>query len=277
MKRYDANKTEMNALDFGLLVHAVVENFGRNEDLRDSISAKEIQAYFDDLLEKEIFIRYGANPNLAIRMQADIASSRLHRLATLQAQEAADGWRIIDVELDIGNDINWGIDGHPIKMQIDRVDRHQQTGEIRVMDYKTSAKASDPLKAHITNFNPDQNRPICGDLLPKAPRGRTERVWNNLQLPIYAWFAQQHYKSEDIPTIGYINLPNTLSDTAFTTWQNFDADLLDSAKQWTIAAIKNIQQTNLLHPANLPTNQENWDDYSKLAQGNITEAFALTT
>lgn len=277
MKRYDANKTEMNALDFGLLVHAVVENFGRNQELRDSTSAKEIQNYFDDLLEKEIFIRYGANPNLAIRMQADIATSRLHRLATLQAQEAADGWRIIDVELDIGNDINWEIDGHPIKMQIDRVDRHTQTGEIRVMDYKTSSKASDPLKAHITNFNPDQNRPICGDLIPKAPRGRTERTWNNLQLPIYAWFAQQHYKSSDIPTIGYINLPNTLSDTAFTTWEKFDACLLESAQQWTIQAIKNIQQTNLLHPATLPTNQENWDDYSKLAQGNITEAFGLTT
>lgn len=277
MDRYQANKTELNALDFGNLIHATVEKFGRNESIRDTTSAKEIQNHFDELLENEIFIRYGANPHLAIRIQADIAKSRLHKLATLQAQEAEAGWRIIDVELDIGNSITWDIAGHPIKMQIDRVDRHQQTGEIRVMDYKSSGKASDPLKAHITNFNPDENRPICGDLLPKAPRGRTERTWKNLQLPIYAWFAQQHYNTTDIPAIGYINLPNTLSDTAFTTWQNFDSTLLDSAKQWTTQAIKNIQKSDFLHPATLPTNQENWDHYSKLAQGNITEAFALNT
>ncbi|MGJ8656534.1 MAG: PD-(D/E)XK nuclease family protein [Akkermansiaceae bacterium] len=277
MRRYDANKTELNALDFGNLIHATVENFGKDPAIRDSTSAKEIQNHLDLLLEQEIFIRYGANPHLAIRIQADIAKSRLHKLATLQAQEATDGWRIIDVELDIGNKIHWDINGHPIKMQIDRVDRHIHTGEIRVMDYKSSGKASDPLKAHITNFNPDQNRPICGDLLPKAPRGRTERTWQNLQLPIYAWFAQQHYKTTDIPTIGYINLPNTLSDTAFTTWKKFDSTLLDSAKQWTTQAIKNIQQSDFLHPATLPTNQENWDDYSKLAQGNITQAFALNT
>ncbi len=275
MDRYEANKTEMNALDFGLLVHAVVEKFGRDEAMRDSVSAKEIQSYFDDLLEKELFLRYGAHPNLAIQMQAEIAKSRLHRLATLQAEECAAGWRIIDVELDIGNDIIWGIDGHPIKMQIDRVDQHQQTGEIRVMDYKTSGKAADPLKAHIGNFNPDENRPLCGELLPKAPRGRTERCWKNLQLPIYAWFAQQHYKSGEIPAIGYINLPNTLSDTAFTIWQDFDADLLDSAKEWATTAIKQIQQSNFNSPATLPNREENWDDFSKLAQGNIAEAFGI--
>ena len=275
MNRYDANKTEMNALDFGLLVHAVVEIFGRDTEVRDSISAKEIQIYFDEQLEKEIFIRYGANPNLAIRMQADIASSRLRKLAALQAEEAAAGWRIIDVELDIGNDINWEINGHPIKMQIDRVDRHIQTNEIRVMDYKTSAKKSDPLKAHIANFTPEENRPICGDLLPKAKRGRTERYWKNLQLPIYAWFAQQYYNSEDIPTVGYIDLPNTLSDTSFTIWEDFDTELLESAKQWANTTVTNIQKSNFFSPATLPNREDNWDDYSKLAQGNIAEAFGI--
>jgi ATP-dependent helicase/nuclease subunit B len=275
MNRYESKKTEMNALDFGLLVHAIVEKFGRDESIRNSFSAKEIQNLFDDLLEKEMFLRYGGSPNLAVKMQAEIAKSRLHRLATLQAEESAAGWRIIDVELDIGKDITWGIDGHPIKMQIDRVDRHQQTGEIRVMDYKTSGKASDPLKAHIDNFNPDENRPLCGDLLPPTPRGRTDRRWKNLQLPIYAWFAQQHYKSADIPSVGYINMPNTLSDTSFTVWDDFDVDLLDSAKEWTTTAIQSIQQSNFFHPATLPNKEENWDEFSKLAQGNIAEAFGI--
>jgi len=275
MERYEAQKNEMNALDFGLLVHAVVEKFGRDTSMRDSISVHDIQRYFDDLLEKETFSRYGSNPNLAIKIQTDIAKSRLHRLAHLQAEETAAGWRIIDVELDIGNDIHWEISGHPIKMQIDRVDQHQQTGELRVMDYKTSSKATDPLQAHIVNFVADENRPLCGDLLPKLPRGKSERRWKDLQLPIYAWFAKQHYKSNDTPSVGYINLPNTLSDTRFTIWDTFNHELLDSAQTWAENAIKEIQQGKFFIPADLPNKEENWDEYSKLAQGNIKEAFGL--
>ena len=276
MERYEANKTEMNALDFGSLVHAVLEKFGRDGSMRDSISGKEIQHYFDDLLEKEMFLRYGGDPNLALKIQAEIAKSRLHRLAILQADQAATGWRIIDVELDIGKNIVWDIEGHPIKMQIDRVEQHQQTGEIRVMDYKTSSRAIDPMEAHITNFKPEENRPICGKILPpSSPKAKTERRWKNLQLPIYAWFAQQHYKCSEIPSIGYINLPNTLSDTSFSIWEDFDSDLLDNAKEWTSNAIKQIQQSDFFQPASLQNKEENWDEYSKLAQGNIAEAFGL--
>ncbi len=275
MKRYEANKAEMNALDFGLLVHAIVESFGRNESIRDSISEKEIQAYFDDQLTNELYLRYGAHPNLAIKMQAEIAKSRLHKLASLQAAEAEQGWRIIDVELDIGNTIPWEINGHPIKMQIDRVDRHMHSGDIRIWDYKTSGKAADPLKAHIENFKPDENRPLCGALLPKAPRSKSERYWHNLQLPIYAWFAQEYYKTDQIPSVGYINLPKTLSDSAFSLWGDFDESYLDSAQQWTTEAIKRIEQSDFFSPAKLSSKQEDWDDYSKLAQGDIEEAFAL--
>lgn len=70
-------------------------------------------------------------------------------------------------------------------------------------------------------------------------------------------------------------MPNTLSDTSFTVWDDFDADLLDSAKEWTSTAIQSIQQSNFFHPATLPNKEENWDEFSKLAQGNIAEAFGI--
>ena len=278
MKRYNANKCEMNALDFGLLVHAIVESFGKDETIRDSTSAKEIQSYFDDQLTKELFNRYGAYPNLAIKMQAEIAKSRLHKLATMQADEAEQGWRIIDVELNVGvkeNDIPWDINGHPIIMQVDRVEKHQHTGELRVLDYKTSGMSESPITAHISNLKPDENRPICGNLLPKAPRSKSERCWKNLQLPIYAWFIQHHYKTDEIPSIGYINLPKTISESSFSIWEDFDETLLESAQEWTINTIKKIQQNEFFSPTNLSTKEQKWDDFSKLAQGDITEAFAL--
>ena len=279
MRRFDANKSEMNALDFGLLVHAITENFGRDGSICDSTSARDIQNYFDDQLAAELFKRYGAHPNLAIKMQAEIAQSRLHKLASMQAEEAKEGWRIIDVELDIGpdNDIPWEINGHPIQMQVDRVDRNIHTGKIRVLDYKTSAKNEAPTAAHISKFDPNEDRPLCGALLPKGSKNGPERYWKNLQLPIYAWFAQQHYHTDEIPDIGYINLPKTISESSFQIWENFDGNLLTSAQEWTTNAITKIQKADFFTPANLTAQQQAWDDFGKLAQGDIAEAFALTS
>ncbi len=275
MERYEAHKTEMDARDFGNVIHAVVEDFGLDEEMRESIQGNEIAKFFDSLLEKEAFKRFGAHPNLAVKMQLQIATDRLHALAHQQADQRAQGWRIQDVELSIGNEIEWSIAGHPIGMMLDRVDVHETSGAVRVMDYKTSSKAKKPNDAHIANFKEEENRPILGDLLPKAPRGRSERRWSNLQLPMYAWFAQQHYGCDEIPEVGYIHMPNAVTDTKFEIWDTFDEELLVSAQQWTTEAISRIEKGDFFNPAELNTAEKGWDEFSKLAQGNIADAFGL--
>jgi len=272
MERFSPDKTEMDALDFGNLVHAVVEKFGLDESVRDSTKESEIAAAFESILDKEVFFRFGKNLHLAVQIQVQIASNRLRALARIQAQERAKGWKIIDVELKIGKDLPWTINGHPMTMMLDRVERHEQTGEIRVMDYKTSAKAKPPRDAHLETFKEEENKPILGELVPS---GKRELRWSNLQLPIYAWFAQQHYKCEEIPIVGYIQLPNAVSDTAFTEWEKFDQPLLDSAKLWAEETVNRIQKSDFYTPANLSTKEQGWDDYAKLAQGDIAEAFGL--
>ncbi len=275
MERYEAHKTEMDARDFGNIVHAVVEDFGLDEEMRESIKGNEIAKFFESLLEKEAFRRFGAHPNLAVQMQLQIAQDRLNALAHHQADQRAQGWQIRDVELSIGADIEWSIGDHPIGMMLDRVDIHETTGAVRVMDYKTSSKAKKPNDAHIANFKAEENRPILGDLLPKAPRGRSERRWSNLQLPMYAWFAQQHYSCDEIPEVGYIQLPNAVTDTKFEIWDTFDETLLESAQQWTLEAISRIEKGEFFSPSELNTAEKGWDEFSKLAQGNIAEAFGL--
>ena len=272
MERFTPDKTEMDALDFGNLVHAVVEKFGLDESIRDSTKETEIAAHFQNMLDKEVFFRFGKNLHLAVQIQVQIASNRLRALAKLQADERAEGWKIIDVELKIGKDLPWSINGHPMTMMLDRVEKHEQTGEIRVMDYKTSSKAKSPQDAHLEKYKEEENKPILGELVAM---GRRELRWSNLQLPIYAWFAQQHYKCEEIPRVGYIQLPNAISDTAFTEWEKFDQTLLDSAKLWAKETISSIQKSDFYSPANLSTKEQGWDDFAKLAQGDITEAFGL--
>lgn len=272
MERFTPDKSEMDALDFGNLVHAVVEKFGFDQSVRESKKEAEIAASFQSILEKEVFIRFGNNLHLAVQIQVQIASNRLRALARLQAEERTKGWKIIDVELKIGKDLPWSIAGHPMTMMLDRVERHEHTGEIRVMDYKTSAKAKQPQDAHLETFKKDENKPILGELINS---GKRQLRWSNLQLPIYAWFAQQHYGCEDIPRVGYIQLPNAVSDTAFTEWEKFDQTLLDSAKLWAEETVNRIQKSDFYTPANLSTKEQGWDDYAKLAQGDITAAFGL--
>ena len=278
MNRFEANKTEMNSLDFGNLIHAVVEKFGRDESIRDSDSEKDIADCFAELLDKEVFIRFGNRLTLALLMQVKIAHDRLRALAKCQAGQRALGWKIIDVELAVGikndsdEELIWKIDDHPMTMMLDRVERNEHNGEIRVMDYKTSAKASAPEKAHLVSTKTEENKPILGEMVTQ---GRSEKRWSNLQLPLYAWFAMEHYKTDSIPSVGYIQLPNALSETAFTEWEDFDTDLLESAKAWTREAIKRIEHADFFQPANLNTTEQAWDDYAKIAHGDISAAFGL--
>eukprot|EP00112_Aurelia_sp_Birch-Aquarium-sp1_P004327 Seg14887.2 transcript_id=Seg14887.2/GoldUCD/mRNA.D3Y31 product="ATP-dependent helicase/deoxyribonuclease subunit B" protein_id=Seg14887.2/GoldUCD/D3Y31 len=274
MNRYEARKAEMSALDFGNLVHAVVENFGRDESIRWSDSVSEIRDGFDNLLDDECGRRFGKKPNLAVEMQQEIARSRLHALAYHQAEQRSLGWKIIDVELDVGKELPWCIAEHPIKMQVDRIERNEGTGKYRVMDYKTSASATHPQEAPLTSFKPDENRPILGELIT-PPRKRSEFRWQNLQLPIYAWFVKEHYQLNEIPEVGYIQMPSATSETEFAIWDSFDEAMFDSAKQWAEEAVRRIEQGEFFNATELSTNDQKWDDFARLAQGSLSEAFSL--
>ena len=274
MERYEARKAEMSALDFGNLVHAVVEHFGRDEGLRGSYSVNEIREGFDALLDDESGRRFGRKPNLALEMQREIARARLHALAYHQAEQRAEGWKIVEVELDVGKELPWEIAGHPIRMQVDRIERNEGTGKYRVMDYKTSAKAKSPQDAHLTSFKAEENRPILGELIT-PPRKRSECRWQNLQLPIYAWFVKEHYGLEEIPEVGYIQMPSATSDTEFAIWKTFDDTLLTSAQQWAEEAVRRIENSEFFSAAELSVNDQKWDDFAKLAQGSLKDAFSL--
>ncbi|SHJ81709.1 PD-(D/E)XK nuclease superfamily protein [Rubritalea squalenifaciens DSM 18772] len=282
MERYQAGKMELNAMDFGNVVHEVVETFGRDEEIRESTKAQEIAAYFDAVLDRVLESRYGSEPSLAIRIQVESARERLRALAHKQADQRADGWRIQHVEFSIGErkegkeSLPWQVGGHPVNMVLDRVDRHEVTGQIRILDYKTSAKAKTPMMAHLTKWVEEECRPLLGELLPLATgRGKKliENRWKDLQLPLYAWFAMEHFKSDEIPEIGYINLPKAVSETEFSLWSGFDEVLLDSAKEWTLGAVKGIEEGRFFEPAELPRAEQEWDEFHLLAMDGIREAF----
>lgn len=284
MKRYEANKMELNAMDFGNVVHEVVESFGRDEEVRESQNANEISAYFDSVLDRVLESRYGTEPSLAVRIQVESARERLRALARKQAEQRAEGWRILHVEYSIGHNkvgdggVLWSVGGHPISMVLDRVDRHEGTGQIRILDYKTSAKSKSPFDAHLTRWKEEECRPKLGELLERqASRGKQmlEYRWWDLQLPLYAWFAMEHFKCSEVPQVGYVNLPKAVSETEISIWKDFDHELLDSAREWTLGAVKGIEEGLFSEPAVLPKNEQKWDEFHLLAMDGIREAFDL--
>jgi len=281
MKRYEARKREMNAMDFGNVVHEAVELFGRDEGVRDSDSGEEIAKYFDKVLDEIAVKFYGFQANLAVRIQLESARERLRAFAYEQAEDRRKGWRIEHVEFKIGrsagdDEVLWDVAGHPITMMLDRVDRLEGTERLRVLDYKTSAKGKKPLHAHLQAWKEEENRPQLGELV-QAVMGAYKPVacrWQNLQVPLYTWFAQDYFKLDSIPEVGYVNLPKAVSETRFEVWEGFGEEFLESSKVWTIEAVKRIERGDFGSPA-IYSKNENWDEFKLMAMDGMKEAFGI--
>ncbi len=163
----DDRALELDAAQFGTLIHSVLERFGKSEDaaLRE---AEKIGAALEQLLNKEMLRRFGKRPQPAVLVQGRQALSRLWDFAHWQAERREAGWRITETELKFSESDN-------VVMQleseaelvltgtVDRVDVHEANGKIALIDYKTFAKPQTPEQVH-------QDR---------------HGNWTDLQLPLY--------------------------------------------------------------------------------------------
>lgn len=274
MKTYDAAKREMDALDFGRLCHDVLDQFGADESIRESINMADIEGYFMAQLDAAIDKRYGKNLSLPIIVQLESARERLRAFAAIQAVDRASGWCIAHTEYQVGGDtgVEWQIAGHPVRMAIDRIDRHEDGKRWRVWDYKTSGKAKNPEQAHLSLWKEVENRPLLGELWTGA--GKQQR-WSEVQLPMYAAFTQEHFNTGELPQVGYINLPRAVSDVAFCPWQKFDRLVMDSAMGWAEVAVERIREGDFYKAANYPVSMRDWDDFAGLAPDGLAAAFGL--
>jgi ATP-dependent helicase/nuclease subunit B len=276
MKTYDAEKREMDALDFGNLCHQVLEVFGNDESIRDSLDAEAIADYLSEALNQTIEKIYGKKINLPLMVQVESARERLRVFASKQAHERAAGWRIIATEFKVGgDDAPWQLGGHPISMMIDRIDFNEESKQWRVLDYKTTGKAKSPQEQHLKAWKEVENRPCLGELYPPRRKGSAERRWAEVQLPLYAAFVRKHFKTGDLPGVGYVNLPRAVSDVEFHSWSGFDEATLDHALVWAEAAIEAIAAGDYRQAAVFPAGERDWDDFAELAPDGLAKAFNL--
>ncbi len=221
MEPRDLDKSELDARDFGTLVHAALQAMGESPALRDCTDEATLRDGLLDVLEAEAKRTFGAEPSLPLIIQLESARQRLRRVATIEAAERQAGWRTEKVEWEFAVPLG----PLTVRGKIDRIDRHAD-GRVRVIDYKTSDKAKAPLEAHVETLREvDAERP---EWLQVEIGGRTKR-WVDLQLPLYRRALAAEYGTD--LTCAYFNLPKAVGETGLLAWPDDAPELQGAAER----------------------------------------------
>ncbi len=262
MEAVDPAKTELDAMDFGTLCHAALEAMGHEPALRDCTDANVLREFLLNALEAEAMGRFGRELTLPLVVQLESARQRLSRAADVQAQTRAEGWVIVSVEqkflLDVG--------GLAVSGKIDRIDRHEHTGAIRVLDYKTSDRPVQPWETHLRTARREETAPEFARFF----HGEREQVWCDLQLPLYLRALAAEFPGEI--ECGYFNLPKASTETGIARWDDYTRGLAESA--WHCAeGVAAAIRAGEFWPPNENVRPD-YDDFAALFHHGVAESVA---
>lgn len=247
---------ELDGGRFGNLLHAVLQEFSRGP-AADSQSDEAIRAELFRVLGELKAEQFGDSPLPAVRVQIEMLRLRLEKFAALQAQRRSEGWKIekVEVPFEAGQVIFETGAGPPVSLigRIDRIDRNERTGEVAVLDYKSSDSAKSPEQVHR-----------------RGPVG--DKEWIDLQLPLYRYLV----RSLDLPEpaqLGFVLLPKDIDKVGFeiAAWT---AEELDSADAAAREAVRSIQAGQFWPPKDPPPNL--FSEFAAICQDDLFVAAALS-
>jgi len=241
MELPDLEQRELDARGFGSLMHNVLDAFGRDEEARQLKEPGVIHATLVMLLDQQMEQNFGKHPPLPLLVQQGIARQRLHHVARQQANERTDGWEIIGSE----KQFNEELDGIPVNGCIDRIERNANTGEVRVLDYKTSNTARQPASQHWRKYREERDTETVPDYARFEIDDKAYR-WTNLQLPLYAWALETEYGAD--LTLGYFNLPAVGTDTGVAPLDPFGREILEAALICARGVVKDVHSGGFWPP-----------------------------
>lgn len=268
-------RLEWDARDFGNVAHEIFERWGRDEEAREFSKVEAVEAWWSRALDEVLAERFGRNPSLAVRIQAEALRQRLGWAAAAQACSRAEGWRVVDVE----RDFELEFCGIQVRARIDRIDRNERDGRWRVLDYKTG-DVDDVEKAHRVVVGGRSRLPAH---LPEGCPALVERVdakgkavvvrWKNLQLPVYAAaMMKDPLTGGELPLPGYFAVGGKRSKVGLRHWDGFARGDVDAAVECAGWVVSRILE-GVFGP---PAERVDYDDYQVLApRGDLAEAFGV--
>ncbi len=250
MEPLSDTKREMDAPDFGVLVHYALARMAADAEMKTCTSEATLRRFLRGCVDDWALRRFGPNPPLHLTLQLDVARDRLDAAAAVQAEEAAQGWEILMNEqpavVTVGS--------VQVNGRIDRVDRHRQSGVFRILDYKTSDKSKSPEELHLAAVREDTR-----EYARVALAGKIRR-WTDLQLPLYVRMLRPLLGENAAIEAGYFNLPRDTDSTGVMTWQGLTGPLLDFADECAAGVAADIQSRRFWPPAT----RVQYDDFESL-------------
>ena len=133
----DDRRQELDAMAFGTLCHEALDRFAKVGPA-DSCDAGEIAEFLAAEVRSSLQV-FGVQAPAVIELQGEAAIERLRAFAVRQAAWRREGWRIIASE----RNFKCRIKGCPTVLsgKVDRIDRHESSGELAIIDYKTWNRA----------------------------------------------------------------------------------------------------------------------------------------
>ncbi len=260
MQASEPDRIEWNARDFGNIIHNVLEAWARDEVMRELNSADDIQHALNQQLDLQVQHIFNQSIPLAIRIQLDAIRQRLQWFAQSQEELIAEGWRIAEVE----HKFEIPIGDSTVRAKIDRMDRHADTGELRIIDYKTGGASESAASVH-------RSRQIANSKLPahiheddpavyeRNDGKKTNRyLWRDLQLPLYALAI--HARDKQLATPCYFKIGETAKEVKLNPWQDFEDLDLEAARACAEWVSKCISEGKFSPIAEKPR----YDDYALL-------------
>lgn len=271
MEQLTGNANEMNVMEFGTLCHWALEQYGKNYD-GDPLNKDEVVNFLIKKLEENVHGRYGRKPTLAVTLQLENAKRRIEKAADIEVQSRIDGWEIVAVEHNIETMIN----GIRVSGKIDRLEYHSHKKCWRVIDYKTSSKASSPEAVH---FGKKAN-PLTDEESYYTEVGDKKelKLWADLQLPLYIAIldTDQNVISPDGNRfdssklnyeVGYFNLPDAITETGLYLWNGYSSDLTSAALNCAKEIIVRVKNQTFWPPSE----DLIYDNFEDLYTSNLTD------
>lgn len=254
----DPDKQEMDAMEFGKLLHHALERFAQHPALKVSENATEIADFLEAEVEHRAKELWGSPLPMLVRLQVEGARQRLRAVADSEVAARQDGWQIMHAEFEIESEEHPVlIGGARLRGSIDRIERRERGGinELRVLDFKTGDSARSPKESHVSKVSARKQQDETSEWKRVLDRdAKTVHQWSSLQLPLYA--AALHARGLGVPAVGYFCLPKAVQHTGVLMWEEFDQWWMERALEIAEAAVTRIN-AQVFWP---PEDEERSDD-----------------
>ena len=255
MQTLDIDQRELDPRGFGNLIHDVLDAYGAEKTMTQVQKPELIQQYFSKTLKDQVRHKFGDQISLPLIVQSEIALKRLSVVAKIQSDEMKEGWVIIGTEEPFDLTIN----GIVVRGRIDRIEKNKNTGEVRVLDYKTSNTSNDPIKKHWALFNEEKHEDWVRDYARFDIESKSYR-WIGLQLPLYALALKQKYPAI---SFGFFNIPEVGSDVGIKLLGPCDSQLLSAAHRCAEGLVADVKAGRFWPPSPKPE----YEDYDSILFG----------